>query len=195
MIDPRSNDLNLWINWSLNAVLGRMHEADFLLRAHLDEIRRVADEMMRRRPVEVGALYRGVLLDPAKPYPSPTFDDLPSVSWTEDRDVARWFACTESVISAYAKAQWPAARGHLLEIPAPSTRVLFHWRWAGGLAPYALAHPMMGIDGFHQITWSLRTQREVITERVADLVPVPIEVDDVRELDARFAPPWYRSAS
>lgn len=56
----------------------------------------------------------------------------------------------------------------------------------------ALLHPAMGIHGMRQISWALRTQREVITAPVQDLSPpLAIEVLDAAKLDDKFAPPWF----
>ena len=82
----------------------------------------------------------------------------------------------------------------------PRSRVLFHHTWAhalartfGDLAAFALTHPFMGEEGRRQIEWSLRTQREVITDPVHDLTPVRTKDLDgpaLRALERRLSPPW-----
>lgn len=187
-------DIDLYLNFALHAILGRLGEADALMSIAGDEIRAVADRLAAQHPVEPKPLYRGILLDPDKPYaadPKLTF-----LSWSEDPDVALWFACPRSVVSEPLAATDQRLRGHLVELPSPRSRVLFHHGWArslGGLAALALAHPLMGEEGRRQIEWSLRTQREVITAPVADLAPeCAPELDRaaLEALERRLSPPW-----
>src|SRR5207244_11350511 len=163
-----------------------------------DDVRRGADqiaaEVGRQLPTAPTPLYRGILLDPAQPFrPDPK---LTFLSWSEDRDVALWFACPRSVVSEPIMRQNPKLRGHVAEIAAPRSRVLFHYSWASvldGLACFALVHPLMGAEGKRQIEWSLRTQREVITEPIGDLRPERVPDLDSAALEAlerRLSPPW-----
>lgn len=188
-----ANDLNLWINFAINAVLGRLAEADVLMREYGAEIRRAARELNRRDAPSPCALYRGMLLDPAIPYVVDrryTF-----VSWSEDADVAAWFACPRSVISEPLAATHPHLRGYIATEHTTRTRVLYHHRWARrfeSLVPFARSHPNMGEDGARQIAWSVKTQLEVITEQI-DLVPSPapeIDAAALAALERRLSPPW-----
>jgi hypothetical protein len=187
------NDINLYINFALHAIYGKLGEADTIMRFAGDAVRRVADEIAAECPIDPLPIHRGMLLDPAEPFradPQLTF-----LSWSEDRDVARWFACPRSVVSEPLAWGNPKLRGYVAQLPAPRTRVLFHHSWAsalGGLACFALVHPLMGEEGKRQIAWSLRTQREVITEPVADLVPerVPdLDAVTLEALERRLSPP------
>lgn len=192
--------VSLYINWVLHAVYGKMAEADQLYRIAGDAIASVADELELRFPIAPGRIYRGVLIEDVatfKPH-----DRLTFLSWSEDRDVARWFGSTESFISEPLTAHQPNAKGYVLTWlqPDPTIRVLFHhsWRNAFGmpLERLALMHPMMGGEGHRQIKWSLDTQREVITEPMT-MFPKPepvesIEGPSITELDKRFTPPWAR---
>ena len=191
-------DLDLYINFALHAIYGRLAEADQIMRLGGDQVRRVAAQLAGRLPILPVPLHRGMLLDPDKPF---TMDPkLTFLSWSEDRDVARWFACPRSVVSEPLMQQNSKLRGYIVEIPKPTDRVLFHYTWAvafdtltGGLAPLALAHPMMGEEGRRQIGWSLRTQREVITEPIADLQPVQapdLDAPALEALERRLSPPW-----
>lgn len=185
------DDGNAFINFSLYAVLGKMAEADDLMRRFGDGIKRVAAVLAARFPLRPSSLYRGMLVDPATPVTPDgryTF-----VSWSEDRDVACWFASPESEISRPLAAHNPRLRGVVLELTRPE-RVLFHHSWAVGWERLAVAHPHMGDEGARQIGWSLRTQREVITaplERFPVGVPVEsVATTPVAELDVRLTPPW-----
>lgn len=187
-------DINFYVNFALHAVLGKLGEADTIMRFAGDAVRQVADEIAAENPIEPAPIYRGLLLDPALPFR--TDSSLTFLSWSEDRDVARWFGCPRSIISEPLAQQNPKLRGHVAELPAPRSRVLFHHSWAsalGGLACFALVHPLMGAEGKRQIEWSLRTQREVITEPVADLTPRPVSDLDaaaLETLERRLSPPW-----
>jgi hypothetical protein len=187
-------DLDLYVNFAIHAILGRLGEADQIMRVGGDPIRRIAARLSDRLPIAQVPLYRGMLLDPERPFtadPKLTF-----LSWSEDRDVALWFACPRSVVSEPLMHHNPKLRGHVVEIVTPRACVLFHHAWAaafGGLAPIARAHPLMGEEGRRQIEWSLRTQREIITEPVEDLRPervADLDAPALEALERRLSPPW-----
>ena len=187
-------DVDLYLNFALHAILGRLGEADALMSVAGDDIRAVADRLSAQHPIEPKPLYRGILLDPDRSFaadPKLTF-----LSWSEDRDVAVWFACPRSVVSEPLAATNPRLRGHLVDLPVPQSRVLFHHGWVsslGGLSALALAHPLMGAEGKRQIEWSLRTQLEVITAPVDGLRPsrtTDIDAEVLASLERRLSPPW-----
>ena len=191
MIDQ---DVNLYINFALHAVYGRLGEADTIMRFAGDAVRRIADDLAAEFPITPASIYRGIMLDPDEPFvadPKLTF-----LSWSEDRDVALWFACPRSVVSEPLAQKNPKLRSYVASEAAPRSRVLFHHSWAstlGGLACFALIHPLMREEGKRQIAWSLRTQREVITEPVTDLHPERVDDLDPAALEAlerRLSPPW-----
>jgi hypothetical protein len=188
--------LDVYLSWSLCAVLGRLGEADYLIQAFPSAIRHVASFLKERHPFEPKPLYRGVLLDPSKSR-NDDGSGYPFVSWSEDRDVARWFAEPRSYISEPFRAIYPEARGYLLTMPNPlASRVLFHhsWRHAFGqpLEDFALMHPLMGEDARRQIAWSLDVQQEVIVTPIDGLQPEPYQATEAElaRLDQRFSPPW-----
>jgi hypothetical protein len=189
-----NQDVNLYINFVLHAIYGKLGEADTIMRFAGDSIRRIADEIAAECPIKPLPLYRGMLLEPDVPYaadPKLTF-----LSWSEDQDVALWFACPRSAVSEPLAKLKPTLRGYVSTMAAPRARVLFHHSWVsalGGLACFALIHPLMGAEGKRQIEWSLRTQREVITEPIADLHPrsVPdLDAATLEALERRLSPPW-----
>lgn len=187
-------DVDLYLNFVLHAILGRLREADAIMSIAGDRIRAVADRLTAQHPITPKPLYRGLLLDPDKTYaPDPK---LTFLSWSEDRDVAVWFACPRSAVSEPLAKANPRLRGHLVDLPAPKARVLFHHGWAsalGDLAALAIAHPLMGEEGRRQIEWSLRTQREVITAPVEGLRPSPtadLDAGQLAALEKRLSPPW-----
>ena len=145
--------LDLYLNFALHSILGYLGQADTLMRVAGDAIRSVADHFATQYPIAKRPLYRGMLLDPDTTYTSDP--KLTFLSWSEDRDVALWFACSRSAVSEPLAATNPKLRGYLVELPAPTSRVLFHHEWANdllsGLATLALAHPLMGAEGRRQI--------------------------------------------
>jgi hypothetical protein len=186
-------DINVYINFALYAVLGKMAEADLIMRQHGDRVRHVARFLTKECSLPKQPIYRGMLLDPERPYTlDPAFSFM---SWSEDRDVAVWFADRRSSISEPFALVYPEARGYLAELPAPR-EILFHHSWAArafnDLSALALQHPDMGANGARQIAWALRTQQEVIT------MPCEIAPEPMPELPhAAFAaiarrldPPW-----
>jgi hypothetical protein len=187
-------EVDFYINFVIHAILGRLAEADALMCIAGDEIRDMADALAHKRPVAAMPIYRGILLDPEVPYDADP--KLKFLSWSEDRDVALWFACPRSVVSEPLAQQKPQLRGYVAKLETPRSRVLFHYTWAnaqGDLAAFALQHPLMGAEGARQIAWSLLTQREIITEPVADLQPdrVPdLSAPALQALERRLAPPW-----
>jgi hypothetical protein len=189
-------DLDFYLNFVLHAVLGKLGEADALMSMAGDEIRATADRLAAKYRVEPRPLYRGMLLDPDVPY---ALDPkLRFVSWSEDRDVARWFACPRSVVSEPLMATNAKLRGYLVETSSPQSRVLFHHAWldgglVNGISALALMHPLMGAEGRRQIEWSLRTQREVITAPVDGIVPIraaDLDTQTLAMLERRLSPPW-----
>lgn len=189
-------EANTYLNWILYAIVGRMAEADALMRQRGRDVRRVADELMAQHPVEPAMLYRGVLLDPDRPFTSD--HDYTFQSWTDDYEVARWFASPTSYISSLFAEYHPEARGFVMMLPAAPTRVLFHYSWARAfglpLERFATMNPLIGAEGARQLAWSLRTQSEVILEPLAVLpTATPVEAYEgapIAELDRRFSPPW-----
>lgn len=188
-VDP----VSLYLNFVLNAVGGKMGEADAIMRAGRGTIAHVAGALAKFAPFEPKPLYRGMLLDPSKPF---VLDArLTFMSWSEDRAVAEWFACRESVISEPLVEAKPELRGFLATLAEP-TRVLWHHSWVDqfggidGFADLALRHPLMGAYGRREIAWSLATQSEVITAPLP-ITPSPVDIARSYEIDRRLSPPWF----
>ena len=142
-----ANELDIYATWVMYVVAGGLREADAIMREHGPLVEKVAKDCARRSPPTSARLYRGLLLpesaiikikpghlrlelDPA----------LMSMSWSEDPDVACWFADRHSVISYFVTRRRPLDRGYITTAtPKPAAiyeKLLFHWSW--GLAfPYA----------------------------------------------------------
>lgn len=187
-------DLDFYVNFVMHAILGRLAEADQIARVCGEPLRRISTRLAKLYPIPTVSLYRGILLDPDQPF------DLDAaitfLSWSEDPDVARWFACPRSVVSEPLASQNAKLQGFLIRVASPPAHVLFHHAWAkafGDLASLALAHPRMGEEGRRQIAWSLDTQREIITEPADDLRPeraLELDACALEALERRLAPPW-----
>lgn len=188
-----NDDINHYINWAMYAIHGQLAAADSIMRMGRDGIRRVAAVLHKRHPIPRTPIHRGMLLDPERPLQA----DPAFLSWSDDVDVARWFGSLDAFISGPFAEHYPEARGYVFTLEQPTT-VLFHYTWAdafGVSLPWmALRHPHIGAEGSRQIAWSLRTQREVITEPLAALPPArPVETvpgTPIPELDRRLSPPW-----
>jgi hypothetical protein len=200
---PAPQAFNYYINWAIYAVYGKMGEADGLMRPYGSSIRSVAKHLVQQLGAPVGRLYRGVLLEPEELAAGQLAQDprLTFVSFSEDRDVACWFADRQSIVSGFVAQMRPGVVGYVVEYDARPSEVLFHWRWADRiklpdgrvirLAAVAAAHP--DIEDPRQVVWNLASQHEVILRPLRNGVPVTAyELTDcppTAELDARFAMP------
>lgn len=186
------NDANIYITFVIHVIAGKLGAADALMRTYKTNILRVAAKLAQQAPITPMQLYRGLLLDPKiglrkVPY---TF-----VSWSEDLDVARWFASPQTEIGSYVGQLKPHYRGYLItREPAQPSQLVFHHSW-GALFPFeaaALIHPDFDIELARQVHWNLNTQREVVTLPLdEDPMPLAVDVLNTSQLDDRFVPPWH----
>lgn len=195
--------MNLYMHWAMFAVLGKLREADELLRVEGGSIRAVAKVLRHHQPVEAKPLHRGMLMEGAE-----FFDPSERMfaSWSEDADVATWFADKRASINEYLAATYPNAKGFLLSLDGPPTNahgevgVLFHHGWdiAAELPGLAAKHPQIGEVGARQVEWALKTQKEVITEMLhptawpvlRSFEPTAENYAACKALDRRLTPPW-----
>lgn len=74
--------VDLYVNFALHAIYGKLGEADTIMRGAAGPIRCVADHLAEKITVAPAPLYRGLLLDPKVPFapdPKATF-----LSWSEE---------------------------------------------------------------------------------------------------------------
>lgn len=203
---PSGTAFNLWINFVLQAVTGRMAQGDAMMARHGDAIRSVARWLMDVRPVKVGVLYRGILVEPERldRHWLEHEEQRKFLSWTQDRQVACWFADPKSIVSELVLQMYPGSRGYIASGKIEKKKVLWHHDWVEiplpglgvlNLAGAAAVHPEIDQG---QFVWNLRTQREVISdapERKESKMHVsPVEegdCPDTEELDSRYAYPPY----
>ncbi len=152
-------EINTWINFVLYAVIGRMAQADSVMKKFGPFVRRQAKRQAEFQPVESKPLYRGILLDNGRPVSqhesvevgggvlmvgkSPpggsmigddgcvphALDAMTFVSHTEDLECAQWFASPDTVMGAFVSSLHPGARGYIVRMEKPSTPVLWHHSW------------------------------------------------------------------
>lgn len=206
---PTSHDVNHWLNFVIYAVLGQLDAADQLMVRAGPGIRRMAEWLGEQRPVQVGNLYRGILVEPDLLEDGRWLRHEAArrfLSYTDDLDVACWFANPRSIISEVVRDHRPRARGYLATAQPGRDRLLWHHEWVdiplpGGrridLGFAAALHP--AVDQ-RQFLWNVRTQGEVLVD--APEVGSRMKVEpmaayceaDAEELDARFTfPPFLRS--
>lgn len=205
--NPSPASINAYINWVIYAVLGRTGEADDVMRRYKLQIEAVARQLRKRRKPPIRDLYRGVLLEPDQvvqgvvpPEPALTF-----LSFSEDFEVACWFADPDSIISGHVRQSRPNVEGWIIEHRPKGSEILWHYSWntipmgAGRSIPLVAAgaqhpHIMRELD---QLAWNLQTQREVILKPLAVGTPVTAyalsDCPQTAELDARLAPPAFRA--
>lgn len=201
---PSPDDMNHYITWVLYAVYGRMAQADGILQQFSGKIERVAQFLRRHRPPHLGKVYRGLLLTSEEAAEGIINQDpnLTFVSFTEDHDVACWFADPKSFLAGAVVEQRPGVKGWIVEYEPTLNDVLFHYSWGlrfplGGrdisLSLAALQHPE--IDEA-QFTWALTTQREVIVKPLREgLALRAVENAGCPDgLDKRLLPPQFCTA-
>lgn len=203
------NPINDYVTFVLYAVTGKLWEADELMKQRREQILEVARHMdWLHSDMERKRLYRGVLLcqtdafgsKPAiksgKLYP---LDGVTFESWTEDKDVASWFADPKSVISEYVGIV--RGYGFTLEREHNRHEILWHhsWRkvWFGDdettldLHRCARLHPHIAPVA-RQFDWNVKTQSEVIMLPSTEGIEVTSCLNshpETEELNRKFAPP------
>jgi len=224
-------EFNTWISFVLYAVTGRMAQADSVMKEFGPFIRRQAKRQAEEQPVESKPLYRGILLDDGRPVSqhdsadvgggvlmvgmSPpggsmigadgcvphALDAMTFVSHTEDLECAKWFASPDTVMGSFVATLHPGARGYIVRLEKPTTRVLWHHSWMDVRMPdgrgriplvsACLQHPELR-QYADQFQWNARTQNETIIEPGPERLKIE-EVDDldVKALDKRFCHPSF----
>lgn len=198
---PQPEDI--YLNFILLAVVGKMGEADGLFERFPGVIEGVARMLRTRTPPPRRPLYRGLLLDPREVATGHlSADERRFLSFTEDRDLALWFAHPCSIMSSFMVEAEPHKRPYLAErgASAPTDDIIFHYTWvpgierAVGMSMYDLTemHPQVDAE---QLAWNLRTQREAIVLPPMKLTVKPLAADELpsaEDLDMRYCAPRFR---
>ena len=171
---PSPTDWNVWITWVLYAVTGNLAAADSIMVQHGDSVRRVAKALSKLMPVPQRTLWRGLLLEAHEVvdgYVQPRVEHQ-FLSFSEDRDVACWFADRQSVMSGVVAQLRPQTTGWLTELKPPHKDVLFHWSWAPRFPVAGQVGPLWALARMHpdlsrvadQTEKAMRGQKEVILD-------------------------------
>tara|TARA_R110002167_G_scaffold335363_1_gene542658 strand:+ start:40 stop:714 length:675 start_codon:yes stop_codon:yes gene_type:complete len=188
----KRKDFNLYLNWLPYALLGKLAEADSVLENNKASILRAARwfnqahardiRLKGGAPQPPPTVWRGVLLDPSinpadelLPRPMQTFE-----SWTEERDVATWFALKDSVMNKQLLEANPTHEGYLAKCNPENDEILWRHNWKATLEHHMEKHctpqtntiekiiAYLAKDGeearqhIAQAIWTQLTQQEVI---------------------------------
>ena len=178
----KRENFNPYINWLPYAVLGKLQEADAVMREYKPQIIASANWFQEEIGQATKTLWRGVLLDPetnpekgVSPREVQTFE-----SWSEDRDVATWFALKDSVINSLLSIQNPTHEGYLAACTPKEDEIMWSHTWLTRLEKIMKRHLLpkhntllkiiqaqepnkhQAITAKIQANWTLLTQKEVI---------------------------------
>lgn len=185
------------------AVLGMLSESDDLMMEKGDIIRQVARYFRSQFPPPPKQLYRGMLVQPRDVPPDQIAkpQGVQFVSFTEDLQVACWFAAQDTVFASVLLSQKPGATGWVGEYIPEEDEILFHYSWIDTLRQgygtdiYELAvsiGPSIGLeDAAIQVRHHIMNQKEVICEANVVYPIKPVENFDcksTRDLDNKFIP-------
>jgi hypothetical protein len=184
------------MSWLVLAIMGRLQEADAILEQYRQVVYGVAAKLRKQKTQPLRALYRGLLLEPGGGgFVEPDLR-MQSVSFSEDRDVACYFADPGVIMSGAVRAERPDVEGYILEYMPKRDDILWHYKWnpVGFLDVRDLArmHPLTAHDP-EQFDYVFVTQKEVILRQFAPGVRLPVtpiaQCPEASELDRRFTPP------
>lgn len=195
---PSASSFRIYKIFVILAVFGLLRESDELMHREGSAIRKVAKYLRKHHPVAAVKLYRGLLLPPADVPPDKIarpYGGVQSISFTEDLQVACWFASTDVTLLK------PKATGWIGEFHPQEGQILFHYSWIDPLRKdpgpdiYQLAldlQPQLMVeDAVMQFRYHIMHQKEVICEPNINYSLRPIndyQCDSDRELDNRFVP-------
>lgn len=217
-------DFNYYLNFVLYAATGFLSEADAVVRQSNGGVARVARKLNSKSRKKIGLspqkVYRGILLEGNQVGADrkiPRLAEPLFMSFSENKDVACWFAYRDSIMSTVVLAQRPDVQGWIAEHKPKWKDVLFHHRWVPQLNEFirkevgardiehlaqvmTMRHPDSRIRDpiiAHQFMWNLQTQKEVILKPVQEpLQFMPIEeagCSPVSGLDERLSHPLFRN--
>jgi len=155
------------------AVVGKQKEADAWLHSNKRHIERVARYLRSEMPVNPQKVYRGILLPAGekKFKVAGKYQQQEYVSFTENLDVACWFARKESLIAPDLNYE---VDGYIIEYQPENKEILFHHSWLDpksgqvGDLPGRIVYDLLLLtdsssgQAIAELYWNLRTQEEVI---------------------------------
>lgn len=184
-VSPPQHHIDVYKRFVVAAILGQIGFADTLIQQFRSEIYSVATYVQHIDPQPIKRLYRGLLIEPSnvrgnKPIQS---EQGEFASFTENRDLACWFALPDTWIAETLAQGRPNVVGWISEHMPQSTEIIFHYEQtkmvndlpgpslvdfarmlANSLDPVRTATE--GPDwAMAQIGWNLNTQEEVILKK------------------------------
>lgn len=206
---PSEHSINAYKQFVVAAILGQIVMADGLLRQFRSEIYSVAAYVQQTDPQPVKKLYRGLAIEPH--YIRGNRPSQPEqgefASFTENKDVACWFAMPTSWITKELVQGRPDVVGWIAEHIPQSTEIIFHHHQAktvndlpgpelvdvGRILAQTLDPRRTAMEGpdwaMVQVGFNLNTQEEVILKKGVPLKVKRVETygcPDVLSLDKRF---------
>lgn len=199
--------LNAFIDYKIFvglAVSGLQRDADQQMRRARDNINSVASYLRSLLPPPIKTLYRGLLLEPevaATGRIGGHYQGAEYTSFTEDEDVACYFASPKTNISGSWMQQKPRSTGWIAEYIPNLSDIIFHHSWTEYLnnSTPSIYELMLQIAGqsdrgkdlVTQLRWHLKNQQEVICKTGIPLDIKPVDdysCPDAQTLDNRFTP-------
>lgn len=175
---PSPNACAAYTAFVAAAVLGWQDEADELIRKHRNEIFRTAAYLRSRYPITIKPVYRGLLLQAKDANTGKVvgrFGTHEYISFSEDSDVACWFASPDAFITPDARMNDPSWTGWVIEYHPKLDEILFHWSWLPigtgqiGNLPGPTVYQIIQMNSsstdagerIQQLYWNLKSQQEV----------------------------------
>lgn len=195
--------INVYLSWLVPAILGRTQDSDALMVQFPGEIESVAAALRHISRQPLRKLYRGLLLEPSEISAGDVIFSRPgmeqSVSFSESRDVACYFALPDTIMSSYVRQIRPDVEGYIVEHTPVRSEILWHYSWNPivykrmriDVRTAARMHPAAAHDPA-QFDFVFNTQKEVTlkpTQVPLHVTPVGDTCPDADALDKRFTPP------
>jgi len=187
------------------AVLGKLRETDQWMRDNRTPIQSVARYLRASHPLSLKTLYRGLLLPTTHIPPSNIItaeSHVETVSFTENLEVACWFASTSSIMAEAVLKMHPNAVGWIAEFQPQLTDILFHYSWLDSLTQGPAANIYQIIidltdqkklpeNALLQVKYNITSQSEVICQSGVTYSVKPVRAytcPPTQILDDRFLP-------
>lgn len=197
--------INVYLTWVVAAIMGRLQDADALMQRYPGVVESVAAGLRKGKQPPLRKLYRGLLLEPDElqvgSFITARQGYEQSVSFSEDRDVACYFARPDTIMSGYVLQERPHVQGYVAEHQPKRAEILWHYAYnpvvfqgmSLDIRAAARRHPASAHDPA-QFDFVFGTQKEVILAplpagEALHVVPVADSCPDAADLDRRFTPP------
>ena len=208
-VSPPTSSIDAYKRFVVAAILGQIGFSDSLIQQFKSEIYSVAAYVQHIDLQPIKRLYRGLLIEPYNVRGNrPTQPEQGGfASFTENKDVACWFALPESWIGETLAQGRPNVVGWIAEHTPQSTEIIFHYKQVkivndlpgpslvnfARMLAQSLDPARTATEGpdwaMAQIGWNLNTQEEVILKKGIPLRIKRVETygcPDVLSLDKRF---------